>query len=361
MSTVLVAMLIAIVILAAVAAYGWLRPIETPPPAEVVTLEEKARLEGKVTIYGLIDTPDFVAKIKPAFELEYPWAAGMVEYVGFAPADLSSRALSEYQAGSVQADVFSCTLGSFMPALIGGVAENWTNPMISLMNYSTGTYEKNGQWGPGFQLTILLMYNTERLAILGYDPPATWEDLTAPKWNGLIALEEPKLLAPIGSLFAHLYPILGETAWTALMEGIAANNPVYTQSATEAYTKVSAGECALGIGLINDYLAGKAEGVPVEAVWIEPVTSLPIVTSLAKNAPHPNFAKLFYMWWASGAGQYSYVSAGRIPMYVPIATATILRGLVPSNITSIAAVASNNPDYYIHPSAWSDRYTAIFG
>ncbi|MEM2739109.1 MAG: hypothetical protein QXK93_09020 [Candidatus Bathyarchaeia archaeon] len=75
-SKILAALLILTVILALLAAYGWLRPIETPPPAEVVTLEEKARIEGALTIYGVMDAPDFEAKIRPPFEKQYPWAAG---------------------------------------------------------------------------------------------------------------------------------------------------------------------------------------------------------------------------------------------------------------------------------------------
>ncbi|MEM2466690.1 MAG: extracellular solute-binding protein [Candidatus Bathyarchaeia archaeon] len=358
-SKVVVALLIVVIILAGVAAYGWLRPL--PQQAEAVTLEEKARLEGKLTIYGVMDTPDFISKVVPAFEAQYPWASGMIEYVGFSPSELTSRCMAEYQAGNVQADVLFNTLGSFMPALLGGVAENWICPMISLMNYTEGTYAADGLWGPGYQLPIVIIYNSEMVEDLGYDPPDSWDDLADPKWRGLIALDDPKGLNVGGSLFAHLYPIMGETAWMQLMEGIAANEPHLVPSCGEAFTLVASGQCAIGTGLINDYLAGKAQGVPVEIAWIEPVTSLPIVTALAKNAPHPNFAKLFYTWWISAAGQYAIANTGRIPMHMPIATGTILKGVVPPEVTQIEAVAFNNPHYYTNPTTWSDRYRGIFG
>lgn len=359
-STVLVTLILLVIILAAVAAYGWLRPIEAPS-FEAVTLEEKARIEGKCTIYGVMDTPDFVAKVIPAFEAQYPWAKGKLEYIGFSPAELSSRSLAEYKAGKVQADVLFNTLGSFMPALEGGVAEIWANPMISLMNYTKGTYDPENKWGPGYQLPIVIIYNTD--IVSPADVPKSWEDLANPKWKGMIVFDDPKTLNVAGSLFAHLYPIMGETSWTALMQNIAANEPRRTRSASEAFTFVASGDAAIGIGLINDYLAGKAQTppVPVEIAWIEPVTSLPIVTAIAKNAPHPNFAKLFYMWWISAAGQYSIANTGRIPMHLPIAAGTILAGVVPPEITSIEGVASNNLDYYLNPSKWSDKFRAIFG
>lgn len=359
-SSIIAVLLALVIVFAAVAAYGWLRPIETPS-TEAVTLEEKAQKEGALKIYGVMDTPDFVAKVIPAFVAQYPWASGKLTYQGFSPTECSSRSLSEYQAGNVQADIMFCTLGSFMPALQGGVAENWTNPMIALMNYTAGTYEAHGQWGPGFQLPIVVIYNTD--LVNSSMVPTSWNNLTNPYWNGKLAIDDPKTLNVAGSLFAHLYPIMGNASWTALMQGIDANNPVKTQTAGEAFTKVAQGEQYIGTGLINDYLAGKASTPPihVEIAWIEPVTSLPITTSLAKNAPHPNFAKLFYMWWISAAGQYSIANTGRIPMHVPIATGTILAGVVPPEVTSIAGVASNNPDYYINPSKWSDTYRSIFG
>ncbi len=48
-------------------------------------------------------------------------------------------------------------------------------------------------------------------------------------------------------------------------------------------------------------------------------------------------------------------------MHIPIAAGTILAGVVPPEVTSIEGVASNNPDYYINPSKWSDKFKAIFG
>jgi len=358
-STILVALLVLVIVFAAVAAYGWLRPTPTSTTYTPVTMEEKAKQEGALTIYGVMDTPDFVAKIRPAFEAQYPWAAGMISYVGFAPGEESTRVLSEYQSGHVQADVAICTMGSLTPALLGGASETWTNPMAALMNYSSGTYDPNGVWQIGFELPIILEYNTH--LVNASMVPTTWQDLTNPYWNNKISIDDPKTNDVFGTLAAHLYPILGNASWTALMQGISANHPLLSESAGEAYTKVASGEAAIGVGLINDYLAGLiTPGINVSLAWIEPVTALPVPSMLCKNAPHPNFGKLFLEWFASGPGQYSIASSGRVPSNGPIAAGTILKGVVPSNV-SIVLAASNNPDFYSNPSKWSDTYRSIFG
>jgi len=360
MNTIVVALLVLVIIFAGVAAYGWLRPTAQTAPYNPVTLEEKAEYNETLTIYGVMDTTDFTAKVQPAFVAQYPWAAGKINYVGLSPSDIGTRALSEYTAGNVQADVLIDTLGSLTSALIGGVAENYTNPMIALMNYTAGTYEPHGQWTVGFGLPIVVAYNT--ILVNSSMVPTSWQNLTASFWNGKMAIDDPKTLNVAGSLFAHLYPIMGNTSWTTLMQGIAANNPTKTQSAGESFTKVASGDAYIATGLINDYLAGIHQTPPVNVsiAWIEPVTSLPIVTVLCKNAPHPNFAKLFIQWFASGAGQYSIANTGRVPMHGPIAAGTILAGVLPSGV-SIAGVASNNPDYYASPTKWSTTYQNIFG
>jgi iron(III) transport system substrate-binding protein len=360
-TTTIAALLALVIIFAAVAAYGWLRPTTTEITTyTAVTLEEKAYNESALTIYGVMDTGDVIAKIIPAFVAQYPWAAGKISYVGLSPSEIATRALSEYIAGHVQADLLIDTLGSMTSALQGGAAQNWTNPMISLMNYSTGTYEPNGQWTVGFGLPIVVAYNT--ILVNSSMAPTSWQNLTDPYWSGKIAIDDPKTLNVAGSLFAHLYPILGNASWTALMQGIAANNPIMTQSAGDSFTKVAQGEAYIATGLINDYLAGIAMVPPINVsiAWIQPVTSLPVPSALCTNAPHPNFAKLFLEWLASAAGQYSIANTGRVPSHPAIAGYTILAGVLPPG-TSMAGVASNNPDYYINPTKWSDTYQAIFG
>jgi len=354
------ALLILVIVLAAVAAYGLMRPTAAPVTYVPTSMEEKAFNEGSLTIYGVIDTTDFTSVIIPAFEKQYPWAQGKINYVGLSPSEISTRGLSEYKAGKVQADLLIDTLGSLTSALQGGAAAKYTSPMVSLMSYPEGTFDPNGLWTVGYGLPIVLAYNTQLV-----DPskvPKTWNDLTDPYWKGKIALDDPKTLNVAGSLFAHLYPILGEAKWKTLMQGIAANNPVLTQSAGDSFTKVAQGEVFLATGLINDYLAGKKLTPPisVEIAWLEPATTLPIVTSLCTSAPHPSFAALFIEWFASGAGQYSIVNTGRVPMHPAIAAGTILAGVLPPGI-ALAGVASNNPDYYANPTQWASTYQGIFG
>ena len=231
--------------------------------------------------------------------------------------------------------------------------------MITLMNYTSGTYDTTGTWQIGFDLPIVLVYNVHVLS--SSQVPTSWNNLTLPFFNGKIAIDDPKTNNVAGTLFAHLYPVLGNASWTALMNGIDANNPIMSQSAGESFGKVASGEAAIGVGLINDYLAAlNTPGLNVSVAWFPPYTALPVPTMLTKNAPHPNFAQLFLQWFASGPGQYSIAKTGRVPSNGPIASGTILVGAVPAGI-NFQLAATNNPDFYANSSKWSDTYRSIFG
>lgn len=327
----------------------------------VAPLEEVAFEEGSLTIYGVMDQNDFNTIIKPAFEAEYPWSTGMINYVGLSPSEISTRALSEYRAGHVQADVLINIMGALMPALVGGVAQNWINPMIAAMNYSAGTYDPNGQWDPGLGLPIVVVYNTK--LVPASMVPTTWDNLTDPSWNGKIVIDDPKTINVAGSVFADLYPRLGNATWTSLMKGLAANHPILTTSAGDAFTDVAIGQASICIALINDYIAGLAQLPPfsIAIAPIQPVTFLAVPSVLCSNAPHPNFAKLFLEWFASSSGQRAIAKTGRVPMHFATATDTILKGVLPPQITEMSGAAVNNPDYYINPSRWSATYQSIFG
>jgi iron(III) transport system substrate-binding protein len=355
------AILIAIIIvLGIIAGYGWLRPTQIPsPPITELTLEQLAMQEGKLVIYGVIDAPDF-AGIISKFVSQYPWAKGKIEYVGLAPGEILTRALSEYRAGRVVADLIINTLPTMMPFVLEGATANCNNPMLTIMNYTAGTYDdKDYKWCPAYWLPIVLMYNVEKLKGLGLTPPKDVTDLADPKWKGLIVLNDPKILNNAGALFVSLYPILGNATWTNLMKAIAANKPIIVKSASEAYAKLAAGEAVVGIGLINDYLVGLKKGIPVEIIWTNPIYSLPIASYITKNAPHPNFAKLFLMWFLSGAGQLALSETGRIPMNLVIAQGSILK-VMPSGITILPA-GYNVPDFYTNPTKWISIFESIFG
>lgn len=350
-------LLIIALVLAAVAAYGWLRPVETKEVLVEKTLVDAAKAEGQLTIYGAVDTPDFINVIQPAFLKLYPWA--QVSYLGTSPGEGFTRLVSEYKAGQVKADVFFMStyanhyLGYGEGALTTFVDRN---PMIDLMGYPEGFKDPKNVSQVIYVLPNIIGYNT--LAVTEANAPKNWQDLANSTWNGQIVMDRPSILNVAGSVFAMLYPGMGNSSWTSLMQGIAANNPILTNSAGDAYQKLILGEAKVGIIQLNDYVAGKAQGLPIGVSWPDPVIGNPVGLALPTNAPHPNMAMLFIQFMTSGAGQYAMGATGRTPAYPSIAAATTLAGVIPAGVEIVSPV---NVGYNENPTAYSTLYTQIFG
>lgn len=357
-STILAALLILVIVLAAVGAYGWLRPTQnvTETVYVPVTLEQAARNETSLVIYGVMDTPDFETWVKPAFLAQYPWAS--ITYAGGGPSDLFARATSEYQAGRVAGDVVMA-LGFPNHRILyeQGVVTPYADPMIDWVNFSQTVRDPRNITFPAYGIPVVLGYNTNLVPT--DQVPTEWTDLADPKWDGKIVMDTPKILNVAGSFLPHLYPIMGNASWTAFLQGLAANHPILLQSAGDAYSMVASGGASLTIMFLNDYLAGLKQGLPVGVAWLPPITFGTTCASVLTNAPHPNMAKLFLTWMHSVAGMEAIAKTGRVPMKESIAVAAF-SGIIPAGQT-FEISGNNNPAYLADPQGYADIFQSIFG
>jgi len=323
-------------------------------------LVDKAKKEGSLTIYGTMDTPDFENVIKPAFLKLYPWAK--VTYLGIAGGEATTKIASEYKAGKVICDVF-WGLGYpnhyllYKEGAITPFVDN--NTMIDLMAYPEGFKDPKRVSQPTYQFPLCIGYNT--LLVTEAEAPKNYEDLADPKWKGKIAFDRPSILMASGFLFAELSPLWGEERWTTIMKGIAANDPILTETVADAFQKILAGEAAVGIVVCNDYISAKEKGIEViEINYPKPITiGVTINLAICTNAPHPMMAMLFTQWITSADGQYAIARTGRPPMHTAIAATTILAVKPPP--ADVTITIPPNPDFFENPEKYSTELKEIFG
>jgi ABC-type Fe3+ transport system substrate-binding protein len=329
---------------------------ETNTVTVLTTLEEQARTNdsGHLTIYGVMDGSDFTNIMLPFFTNIYPWVN--VQYESLDTADISTRAISEFQANHVTADVL-ITAGQLQVLLEGqGVITNASTRMEQLMNYPTGSYDPNGFWHPAHVNYAVILRNTN---LNPTQQIFKYEDLADPKWNNKIAMDNPADINTAGGLFIGLHSVWNETYWNATMSAIANNNPVITPGAGDTYNGVKTGEWPLGIGFINDYLGGIETNDPVAIDWVAPAVYTANAASMTKNAPHPFMAQLFLQFWASFAGQAAIAASARIPSHPGVAALTTLAGVLPSGIQTIRA--GDGTDLWQNPDKWVNIMHELFG
>jgi len=312
-----------------------------------------------LTILTTQDASNWAKCYAPQFDLLYPWATGKVNYVSLSASTETTQLISNYQAHSVQADVATGTLAGLTPAVTAGAFQNYTSPLVPFMNYTADAY--GSTWVTTNRAIVHMIYNPKVLAAQNLPTPKTWADLANPQYKGWIAFQTATSLSITTAEFYYLYTSGGNASgsWNTLMKGIAANNPIITQTAGNAEQDVISGQAAIGVATFDDYVSDlKANAsVPLAFADIEPIVYTPGVVAITANTPHPNMAKLFEAFYISVPGQTGVLCTNHDP-YMSSLSANLLAYL-PADYRLVNAYA--NTTLLSNTGAWSTTFKNIFG
>lgn len=137
------------------------------------------------------------------------------------------------------------------------------------------------------------------LSVIAYNPkivtdkeaPKTWKDLLDSKWRGKQVTAHPGYS---GIILTHVVALVNQYGWEYFKE-LAKNKLHIVQSANDPAGVVASGERPVGVnGAEYFYYKTLKQGNPIKIVY--PKEGVPLVVSpsaIAKDAPHPNAAKLF--------------------------------------------------------------------
>jgi iron(III) transport system substrate-binding protein len=220
-------------------------------------------------------------------------------------AQMSARLMTEKRGGKFTVDVFIAD-DRHLPFLVeNGLVEktDWAglfagsgkiDPAL-LKSAADNLIPDYVGYGLEFRHDIYgLVYNTKLVAEA--ELPRRWEDLADGKWNRKLAIDAG--LSPL----ARLVPVIGRDAVLTLARKIVANRPVYADGQPAAAKKVVSGETPLGALSLSLGLEERGKGAPVALAFPEPQAIISqLIVYVAKDAPHPNLAKLWAAWLASEA------------------------------------------------------------
>jgi iron(III) transport system substrate-binding protein len=285
-------------------AFGAIEPTAITPQ-----LIEAAKKEGKVVFYTAIDL-QVSEKIGKAFEAAY----GVTLSVERTGGERIFQRVGQERANKVYAvDVMDASdqalfitwkregvLESFMPA---EVAAKWP----------ADQRDPDGAFAsPRFTL-MPIAYNTKLVAAA--DAPKSFADLLDPKWAGKIVKAHPGYS---GGIVTSTFQTARDLGWS-YFERLGKQRVMQVQSATEPPKKLSLGERAVeadGLEYVLNFL--KEKGDPIEIVYpSEGTPFIPGCAAIAKNAPHPNAAKLFYSYLFSREAQQLIVDVGGMRSFHP--------------------------------------------
>ncbi len=253
--------------------------------AQDAALIQAAKKEGKVVWYTSLALPSSTA-IAHYFEKKYPGVSVEVHRTG--SQRVLQRVMQEAAAGIKNVDlIHTSDAGHFELLKDKNMLMKYTPQAVS--GFPDGFKDKNGYYY-GMRATLsVIAYNPKIIA--EKDAPKTWKDLLNTKWSGKEVSAHPGYS---GIIMTHVLALVNVYGWDYFRD-LAKNKLHLVQSANDPAGVVASGERPVGVnGAEYFYYKTQKQGNPIKIVY--PKEGVPLVVSpvaIAREAPHPNAAKLF--------------------------------------------------------------------
>ena len=307
---------------------------------------EKAKAEGRLTLYTSLDTKIVDAIIGP-FKKQYGIT---VEYFRGGSADVTSKVLAEADAGRIRADIVDA---SDLAALLLMKEKGLLLPKQSeaASAISPALRDPDGTWMADRLTQGVIQYNIKEF---GADKaPKTWKDLTGATMNGRLIF----FSSANGDGAPRLYTMAQHLGW-GLLEALAANRPIRVATPQLVTQILESGERGAAFAT-NDNIAwrSKKEGKPTAYLFPpEGVPTEPGAVGLIKGSSSPHAAFLFHEYWMGKDAQALLVKGGKYSSRTDIAS--------PEGSPALAQIKLLTLDYAAYQRNRSEilqRMTKIFG
>lgn len=272
-------------------------------------LAEDAKKEGEVVWYSTLSAPES-RELADLFEQRYP--SVKVKIVRSGGGALVNRVLSEFGAKAHIVDVIlgADSRGAIPVFKKKGVITKYKFPNRDFV--PNDLKDQEGYWTSLYQLTVVLAYNKN--LVKPSDVPKSYEDLLDPKWKGKKILNDTEQYVWFGTLLS----VWGKEKGMNYFQKLAQQEQVFQRGARGRLQLVIAGEFPLTIAY-GPHVQGYADqGAPVDWAPLEPVVVSPISVLLAKEAPHPNAARLFVDFFFSKKVHEKLRDFHRIPSRIDV-------------------------------------------
>jgi iron(III) transport system substrate-binding protein len=272
----------------------------------------KAKSEGRATVYGVVD-PTSMVKAFQAFKAKY----GIdVDYVRLTSAPLGQRFSAESESGNASADIIIMGDPLF---LAKAKSSGWLASPADLPGEPLPAQVWDGTLAVMSLNPQSLAWNTD----LVKDRPTGWKALIDPKWQGKVAVFDPRNGLPGLQWCVAMREAFGDDFLTRL-----GKQSVLANSAVTGLQQVAAGAMSFyapAIHVVVDTLTAK--GAPIADALFEPLLPGEQWAAISAHAPHPTAARLLMSFLMSTEGQAivnkdGYSARPSIPGTLPLPKTT---------------------------------------
>jgi iron(III) transport system substrate-binding protein len=270
-------------------------------------LMEGARKEGLLLFYTTFPT-EYADQLIEPFRKKY----GIKVDVWRARSEIVlRRVIAEARAGGASADVITI----ISPQAEALRRENLLQEIHSAYHKDLvrSAVPAHREWVATLHHVFVQAYNTAK--VRKEDLPGTYRDLLSPKWKGKLAIEGDD-----HEWMSSVIADMGEAEGVEFFRDLVAANGLSVRSGHPLLTNlVASGEVALALTVYQYSVEqAKKKGSPIDWFAIEPAVSITNAVAVAKRAPHPHAALLFYDHIVGAEGQRILARIGYVPTHARI-------------------------------------------
>lgn len=271
---------------------------------------DAAKAEGKLIIYG-VGPPELFNPVKAAFEREFPGIT--LEGVDQRGRETREKILAEQNSRNFVVDVAISGPDTQAALIEAKVTEDFASQFVDKV-----VPELKPQYAASNPRSVNIYsvaVNTN--LVPAAQEPRSWNDVLDPKWQGKLAMDDPRGSGPGGTIISGVEQVLGQE-WSAKL---APQKVFFATQSGPLWAGIARGEYAIFLsGQHTDVIVQKQAGAPVKQVRpAEGIGLTPIAQSLIKGAPHPNAGKLWIDWSLTEKGQQLLGDLGYGPVRQGIA------------------------------------------
>lgn len=261
-----------------------------------------AQKEGSLTLYTSFAEKD-LPPLLGAFEKRY---GIKVRVWRSASENVLQRTVTEARAGRHEVDaVHSSAIemeALFREGILQPVAPPHGAPLLE------GALRPHRGWIATYLSFWVQAYNTN--LVRKDELPRKYEDLLDPRWKGKLGIE-----ARVPDWYSAVVTDMGEEKGIRFFRDLVAKNGISVRGGhTLLNNLVVAGDVPLALTMYQYIVEGATrKGAPVDWIVLEPAIGRMSGVGIARQAPHPNAALLFYDFMLSREAQQVLLSRDYVP------------------------------------------------
>jgi len=294
------------------------------------SLEDGARQEGKVVVYGSMQFQTMDA-VRKAFTQKY---GVEVEYWRGSSGKVLDRVLTEFRSGRPAFDVVLTNRGPMLLLKKEGVFAKYLS--VQNANFPADRKDPDNVLSPVYRIGIVgILYNTK--LVRPGEAPKALEDFLNPRWRGKWVIPDPSQDFTTGQWLRNLEKVYGAD-WLPLVRKLAETRPILVESFTPSTRKIISGEALAGISYVRHVYSHGKDGAPLDYVRLPKMLAEGQNAGISVKAPHLNAAKLFENFLISREGMELEAKGGEFVtakgIYPPIKDAEKINPVIIDELSS---------------------------